>query len=252
MSTPGIRPAFAGMIALLTACSAGAQETEQARDTAESMPATGAAQAAPNTLTDAERQAGWRLLFDGRTLDGWRGYRQEEPRGWEVVDGMIRRSGPGGDIVTDEIFHDFELTADWKVEEGGNSGIFYRATLGLEQIYHGAPEMQVLDDERHPDGQNPLTSAGANYALHPAPRGVVHPAGDWNTARILVRGNHVEHWLNGQKIVEYEFQSDDWKQRVADSKFAEWPEYGQATEGRLGLQDHGDPVVFRNIKVRVF
>jgi hypothetical protein len=251
MSIPRPRPATAILAVFLAACTAGAQETPADNADGAAAPVEDTGQTMPNTLTQAERDAGWRLLFDGETLDGWRGYRQEEPVGWEVVDGMVKRTGRGGDIVTDEVFRDFELTLDWRVEEGGNSGVLYRAVLGLEQIYHGAPEMQILDDERHRDGQNPLTSAGANYGLHPAPRGVVHPAGEWNTARVVVNGNHVEHWLNGQKIVEYELHSDDWKRRVAESKFAEWPEYGMAEEGRIGLQDHGNPVVFRNIKVRV-
>jgi hypothetical protein len=250
MSIHTIRPVLAILAASLLACSAGAQEAQTADGATETAQADDV-QDMPNTLTAAEREAGWRLLFDGSTLDGWRGYRQEATTGWDVVDGTITRVGRGGDIVTNEIFDDFELTVDWRVEEGGNSGILYNATLGLEQIYHGAPEMQILDDERHPDGGSQLTSAGANYALHPAPRGIVRPAGEWNTSRILMQGNHVEHWLNGEKIVEYELLSDDWKRRVAESKFAQWPEYGQATEGRIGLQDHGNPVQFRNIKVRV-
>ncbi|HSR42804.1 MAG TPA: DUF1080 domain-containing protein, partial [Longimicrobiales bacterium] len=209
-------------------------------------------QEAPNTLTAAERQAGWRLLFDGETTDGWRGYMMDEvPDGWTVEDGLLTRSGPGRDIVTVERYADFELAAEWRLEPGGNSGILYRVVEGPEQTYHSGPEMQVLDDARHPDGGSPLTSAGANYGLHPAPRGVVRPAGEWNQARILVDGNHVEHWLNGEKIVEYELGSDDWERRVAESKFAAWPPYGRADEGHIALQDHGDRVWYRNVKIRV-
>lgn len=212
----------------------------------------GAQEAAMNTLTAAEKAAGWTLLFDGKSLEGWRAYEAGKPAaGWAVVDGALTRVGSGGDIVTSGMYRNFELTLEWNVEPGGNSGVFYRAAPGSKWIYHSAPEMQVLDDERHADGKSPLTSAGANYGLHPAPRGVVKPAGQWNHVRLLVNGNHVEHWLNGQKIVAYELGSPDWLVLVAKSKFAEWPEYGKATEGFIGLQDHGNRVAFRNIKLRV-
>ena len=209
------------------------------------------AQEEMNTLTDAEREAGWRLLFDGRSLDGWRGYNMEGmPGGWTVEDGVLTRVGPGGDIITEAQFADFELAIEWRVEPGGNSGVFYRAAEGEERIYHSAPEMQVVDDANHRDGQSPLTRAGANYGLHAAPRGVVRPAGEGNDSRIVVRGSHVEHWLNGTKVVEYELGSVEWAALVADSKFVEWPAYGQAARGHIGLQDHGDRVWYRDIKVR--
>ena len=204
-----------------------------------------------NTLTAEERAAGWRLLFDGRTTDGWRGYmRDAMPDGWQAVDGELTRVAAGGDIITTDTFSDFELALEWKVGPGGNSGVFYRAIEGPELIYHSAPEMQVLDDAGHRDGGSPLTSAGSNYGLDPAPRGVVKPAGEWNAARVVVEGNRVEHWLNGEKVVEYELGSPAWLEKVANSKFNEWPEYGKAREGFIGLQDHGDRVAFRNIKVR--
>ena len=133
---------------------------------------------------------------------------------------------------------------------GGNSGIFYRATEGTELIYESAPEMQVLDDAAHADGGSRLTSSGALYGLYPAPEGIVRPAGEWNTARIIVQGNHVEHWLNGTKIVECEIWSPDFTERVQQSKFAEWPPFARAARGHIGLQDHGDRVAFRNIRIR--
>lgn len=202
-------------------------------------------------LTSAERAAGWRLLFDGTSLSGWRGYgRQDMPAGWTARDGMLVRESRAADIITTERFRNFELALDWMVHAGGNSGIFYRAAEGHEAIYFSAPEMQVLDDAVHADGRSPLTSAGAAYGLYPAPRGVVKPAGEWNAARILVNGRHVEHWLNGRKVVEYELHSADWKARVAASKFSEWPAYGQAPEGHIGLQEHGDWVAYRNIRIR--
>lgn len=233
----------AAVVVVLAAC-AGGQEAAgtQARASEDPM----------NTLSEAEREAGWTLLFDGLSLDGWRGYNMDGlPGGWAVEDGLLTRTGPGGDLITREQFDDFELTVDWMVEEGGNSGIFYRAAEGEERIYHSAPEFQVLDDPHHADGADPVTSAGSNYGLNPAPRGVVRPANEWNTARIVVRGVRVEHWLNGSKVVEYELHGAEWDELVANSKFVEWPAYGQAPRGHIGLQDHGDRVWYRNMKVRV-
>jgi hypothetical protein len=210
------------------------------------------AQQRHNALTAEERAAGWELLFDGRSLDGWRAYRSEGlPDGWAARDGTLVRVGEGGDVITDRVYADFELSVDWRVEEAGNSGVFYRAALGEDRIYHSAPEMQVLDDERHPDGRSPLTSAGSNYGLHAAPRGVVRAAGEWNRARVVVDRDHVEHWLNGTRVAEYTLGSPEWEALVANSKFGEWPAYGRATQGHIGFQDHGDPVWYRNVKVRV-
>lgn len=207
--------------------------------------------AARDLLTETERAEGWRMLFDGRTTDGWRGYKQQSaPAGWQAVDAALTRVGGGGDIITSEQFGDFELALEWKVGPAGNSGVFYRVTESAEESYHTGIEMQVLDDAGHADGQSRLTSAGSLYGLYPAPAGVVKPAGQWNSARILVRGNHVEHWLNGQQVVEAELWSPDWNTRLAASKFTEWPGYARATRGHIGLQDHGDRVAYRNIKIR--
>ena len=204
-----------------------------------------------NRLTAAERAAGWQLLFDGNSLEGWRGYNSEfMPTGWSVENGLLTRTGPGGDIITEQQFGDFELYLEWLVGPGGNSGVLVRAVEGQEEVYHGAPEMQLLDDAGHPDGRSPLTSAGSNYGLHGAPRGIVKSAGEWNSSRIVVVNNQVEHWLNGDKVVEYELGSADWLRRVANSKFAQWPAYGRASRGHIGIQDHGDRVSFRNLKVR--
>jgi hypothetical protein len=204
-----------------------------------------------NSLTDAERDSGWRLLFDGESLNGWRSYYSDDlPGGWRVEQETLHRFDGGGDIVSADEFSNFELSLDWRVAEAGNSGIFYLAALGSDNIFMSAPEMQVLDDAGHHDGQNPLTSAGANFGLHPAPRGVVKRAGEWNHARIVVESGRVEHWLNGEKIVEYVLGSDEWLDLVRASKFNDWPEYGLARSGHIGLQDHGDPVWYRNIKIR--
>jgi Domain of Unknown Function (DUF1080) len=204
-----------------------------------------------NTLSAEERAAGWRLLFDGKSTAGWRGYGMDTmPSGWQAVDGLLTRVSRAADIITRDQFGDFELTLDWKLEPGGNSGLFYRAVEGLEWIYHGAPEYALLDDARHNDGKNPLTSAGSVHSVYAPPRGVVKPAGEWNTSRLVAKGTHVEHWLNGQKVVEYEQGSPDWAKRVAASKFAVWTRYGIAMKGHIGLQEHGGRAEFRNIKIR--
>ncbi|MCC7133263.1 MAG: DUF1080 domain-containing protein [Gemmatimonadales bacterium] len=208
--------------------------------------------AAANTLTEAERRDGWKLLFDGKTTAGWRSYgKRELASGWQVVDGALTRVGLAGDIVAAEEFANFELALEWSVAKGGNSGIFYRGIEGPDPIFRSAPEMQVLDDAEHADGKSLLTSAGSNYGLYPVPRSVAAPAGQWNQARIRVSGNQVEHWLNGIKVVEYQLGSDEWRARVKASKFAAWPAYGTARRGLIGLQDHGDRVAFRSIKIRV-
>ncbi len=207
---------------------------------------------APNSLTPDERSSGWRLLFDGRTGAGWRGFKSDTlPSGWSVVEGALTRVGEAGDIVTRDKFRNFELALEWKIAPGGNSGIFYRASEDDDAIYWTAPEMQVLDDAGHRDGQSRLTAAGSDYGISPSPAGVVKPAGEWNRVRIVVNGNHVEQWLNDVKVVEYELGSPDWEARVKASKFAPHPHYGRNTEGYIGLQDHGDRVAFRNIKIRV-
>lgn len=238
-----LRSRFASACLLaITACVPGNADVDEPR-------------AAPDpaaVLSAAARQDVWRPLFDGTTTAGWRGYnRADMPQGWEVVDGALTRTGAGGDIITTEQFANFELSLEWMIAEGGNSGVFYRAVESSDPIYFSAPEMQVLDDARHPDGAARITAAGSNFALHAASAGVVKPAGEWNAARVVVNGSHVEHWLNGTKVVEYELGSDDWKRRVAESKFSEWPAYGKATRGHIGLQDHGDRVAFRNIMIRV-
>lgn len=205
-----------------------------------------------NTLTATEQQEGWRLLFNGRNTDGWRGYRKQSvPAGWKVVNGsLVRAAADAGDIITTEVFRNFRLALDWKVADGGNSGIFYRATEQGDYVWQSASEMQVLDDSRHADGKSPLTSAGSNFALYPAPRGASRPAGEWNSAELVVDGAHVEHWLNGVKLLEFDLGSPDWLERVSKSKFAAMPLYGRAPDGHIGLQDHGDRVEFRNIRIK--
>lgn len=208
---------------------------------------------AMNTLTPQEQQAGWKLLFNGKTLDGWRNYKKTTVGpGWTVVDGVLTRSGDNaGDIVTVDKYKNFELALDWRISEGGNSGVLYRGTEDNDYIWQSAPEMQILDNERHADGKREVTSAGSVFDVYGVPASAANPAGQWNSVRVVANGNHIEHWLNGKKVVDYTINSDEWKARVAASKWKSTPTYGQSPEGYIGLQDHGDKVEFRNIRIRV-
>jgi Domain of Unknown Function (DUF1080) len=194
----------------------------------------------------------WRPLFDGRSLDGWRGYKNAPvPAGWKVADGALVKDAPVADIVSRDEFGDFELELEWKIGEAGNSGIFYRGTEEYEHIYWSAPEYQLLDDLKASDNKTRLTCAGAAYALYPSPAGHLKPVGDWNATRIVARGAHVEHWLNGVKLLEYELWSPDWEAKVKASKFKDWPNFGRAKRGHLALQgDHQGSLGFRNIRIR--
>lgn len=210
-----------------------------------------------NQLTEAEKEQGWQLLFDGKSMEHFRGFRKDEvPAGWKVVDGAITLADKGaGDIISKEQYDNFELSIDWKIAEGGNSGIFYHVSedTTYANTYSSGPEMQVLDDERHPDakkGVNGNRQAGSLYDLLPLSTPAVKPAGEWNTARLVVNNGHVEHWLNGKKVVEYELWTPTWDSMIQNSKFASMPGFGSERTGHIALQDHGDPVWFKNIKIR--
>lgn len=223
-----------------------------------------------NSLSDSERESGWELLFDGEKLDKWRGFRGETvPPGWQVEDGQlafIAEHGEEGfgDLMTIEQFANFELSLEWKTAPCGNSGVLFRVTEDSEQEWHTGPEVQIVDategcwsDYRADDSERAQGSdlkfsqfSGANYDLHEPTSDVVKPVGEWNQMRILVDGPHVEQWLNGEKMVEYELWGQEWKDIVAASKFSEYPKYGLNETGHIVLQDHGKSVWFRNLKIR--
>lgn len=201
----------------------------------------------------AEEDDSVKVLFDGTNLDQWRGYANEEiGAGWKIEDGTLMFDGEsgGGDIVTREAFGNFELMFDWKVSEGANSGIMYRVSLGDPAPYFSGPEYQILDDAVHADGKNEMTSAGALYAMYAAQDKKLETVGEWNTAKIVLDGNHVEHWLNGVKVVEVDLHSDDWNEKLAASKFRDWEKFGKNESGHIAFQDHGDQVWYRNIRVK--
>lgn len=200
----------------------------------------------------ADAASGWQSLFDGQSMDQWRGYHNEDISGWHVDSGMITKSHGAADLITKKQYANFELELDWRLSTGGNAGIFYRGTEEYDHIYWSAPEYQLLDDATAPDGRKRITAAGSDYAVYPSPAGYLKPAGQWNSTRIIVNGNHVEHWLNGHKLLEYELGSADWAAKVAASKFKAWPNYGKATTGYIGIQgDHNGELSLRNIRIRV-
>jgi hypothetical protein len=153
--------------------------------------------------------------------------------------------------MTVEEYGDFEMRFEWKITEYGNSGVIYRIATTEPYPWHTGPEYQILDDARHPDGQNRITSAGSNYAVNEPVKNVAKPVGKWNEGRIIAKGNHVEHWLNGVKVVDYEFGSADWQKRVQASKFGKIPPYGTVKRGYIALQDHESVVIYRNLKIKV-
>lgn len=219
-----------------------------------------------NKLSEAEKKEGWILMFNGKNTDGWRGWQREDTPGvWTVEDGTLFCKGMTGDeaspgqkgyLIYDEQFGNFHLKVDWKISEGGNSGIFYLgAEEGHNSIVETAPEMQVLDNERHPDatkGKNGNRKAGALYDLVPAVPQNARPAGEWNSAEVIVKDGHLQHIQNGQVVVSVQLWTEDWKELVSGSKFPgireDW--YDVPRKGYIGLQDHGDDVWFKNIKIK--
>jgi Domain of Unknown Function (DUF1080) len=247
-------------VALLLACAA-AGAPAQTRSATDRV----------NTLTPAERAAGWRLLFDGHTLAGWRGlgYDSVPTAHWVVTDGTIKKIASGnvpkladgqplngGDLMTVDSFGDFEVTWEWKVTPGANSGLKYNVSeeLSVKTAPNHAAlgfEYQILDDDRHVDGKLPSHRAGALYDLIAPNRPThVHPVGEWNQSKVIFRARHGEHWLNGEKLLEFDLGTARMDSALASSKFRSIPWFGERRRGHLVLQDHGDEVYFRNIKVR--
>jgi glucose/arabinose dehydrogenase len=206
-----------------------------------------AAEPPPNTLSKIERMSGWKLLFDGRSTEGWRNYRQDGiSEGWQVVDGALTRAERAGDIVTESQYDRFELSLEYRIAPGGNSGVMYHVTEDSAQPWHSGPEIQILDARR---GRDPQRS-GWLYQLYRAGEDATRPAGEWDQLYIKVAPGQCATYMNGVRYYVYNKGDADWDQRVAESKFARFPQFGKATRGHICLQDHGDAVAFRNIKIR--
>ncbi|MDP4536672.1 DUF1080 domain-containing protein [Alkalimonas collagenimarina] len=194
----------------------------------------------------------WQWLFDGSSMDAWMqadGSALRAP--WEIVDGaLVLTAGGGGDILTRDSFGDFELELEWQISHGGNSGIFYRVHSDIRPVWFSGPEYQLLDDANYPAHPDPIQQSASVFDLYPPQQSVAKPAGEWNQTRIRIKNQQVEHWLNGIKVVSFTLGSDDWNQRVANSKFSDLELFGRLPEGRIALQDHDDVVKFRAIRIR--
>lgn len=221
--------------------------------------AAGASAQAP-TLSKKEQKAGWKLLFDGKTTTGWRGYKsQEAPAAWKVENGVLffdadakKAGAKGGDIMTAEAYENYELEIEWKISEGGNSGIIFgvHEDPKFGATYQTGPEMQVLDDDKHADGKIHKHNSGDLYDLIASPSRYAKPVGEWNKAKIIKKDGKLTLIFNGHKTAEVVIGSEEWNQLVAGSKFKSWDGFGKYQKGHIALQDHGDKVWYRNIKIR--
>jgi hypothetical protein len=212
------------------------------------------AQDEPETAAPQPEQEEWTVLFDGSNLDAWRTFKKEQPADqWQIQDDALMLTGKGGgDLITKEEFENFELTLDWKISECGNSGLFFNVVEAdtLKATYHSGPEFQLLDNDCHPDAKIEKHRAGDNYDLQKSTEETVKPVGEWNSIRLVVNDGQVQHWMNGTKVIEYTLWTPEWEEQVANSKFAQFPAYGKARQGHIALQDHGDKVWFKDIKIR--
>jgi len=209
-----------------------------------------AAEPAHNTLTATEKAQGWTLLFDGKTLNGWREFKKATVgAGWQVVDGALTLTQPdkADDIITIGQYAEFDLQFDWKISKNGNSGVYYHVIEQGETGYQSGPEYQLLDNAH---GEPPLQRAGGLFGLYAPSIDATLPVGEFNHSRLVVDHGHVEHWLNGVKVAEYQLNSPEFKSRVAATKFAHWPLFATADTGYISLQDHHSVVAFRDIKIR--
>lgn len=217
--------------------------------------ATPSAHPGPRTTgQDLLRHGGrWQPLIGRDSAPLLRGWKHPGlPAGWTVRGGVLSKSGPVEDLESTRQYRDFDLEWQWKIGKASNSGVFYRATHEYDEIYWTGPEYQLVDDAHTDDGEHRITAAGSVYAMYPSPAGVVHPYGHWNSARLVVRGHHVEYWMNGRRIVDYHLDSPDWKKRVAASKFKAYPGYGLAPQGLIGIQgNHPGSVAIRGMRIKV-
>lgn len=207
-----------------------------------------------NTLSEKEKKEGWTLLFDGTTMNGWRAYQNKESDGWDVKNGELYCKEAGvnkrADLITNKEYENYELSIDWKISPKKNSGIIYMATEENAASYESGPEYQLIDDLGYPAKLSDKQLSGANYDMHPPTAKVARPAGEFNTTKIIINKGHVEHWLNGTKVVDYKLWTPEWEQLKANSKWKDVKPYGMSKSGHIALQDHGGGIAFKNIKLK--
>ena len=210
-----------------------------------------------NMLTDKEKKEGWQLLFDGSTMNGWRTYQNKASNSWEVMNGEIHckgsetdKSDKRADLIATGQYDNFELSVDWKISKGGNSGIMYHVTEAYDAPYLSGPEYQLIDDEGFSQKLEDWQKTGADYAMYTASSRPTKPVGEYNNSKIVFNNGHVEHWLNGVKVLEFEAWSADWNDRKSKGKWKDEAGYGMAKTGFICLQDHGSEAWFRNVKIK--
>ena len=235
---------LAAMLLMLTACDNKNTGEQAAED-----------QTPAETVTATQPAKGeWETLFDGNNLDKWRGFKKDDSdvNGWSIEDGVLTTDGGGGDLITKEQYDNFILELDWKISKGGNSGIVYRSTEdGYDATWHTGPEYQIIDGDGYKNKLEDVQKTGANYAIQaPKSRPVKKAGEEFNHTKIVVDGSHVEHWLNGEKVLEYELGTPEWEARVKETKFKDMPDYGKAKKGHIALQGHSDKVWFKNIRIQ--
>ena len=245
---------FLIILILSASCSMPSKETQETKQ--DTTRVTGEVPVV-NKLTDRQQSEGWKSLFDGTTLSGWKIYRNLENDSWEVHDQTLHckakskdANNKRSDLITIDQYENFEFTFDWKIAPKSNSGIMFHVTEEFEQPYATGPEYQLIDNEGYPEKLRDVQLTGANYDMHVANVTTLNAPGEWNSGKIIVQQNHVEHWLNGTMVVSYELGTAEWKAKLKQSKWKDYPSYGLAQKGHLDLQDHGDEVWFRNLFIK--
>jgi hypothetical protein len=208
-------------------------------------------------LTEAQKAEGWKILFDGQSLNGWRMFKNEPNNSWEVIDGTLHckpfdeeKENLRSDLITNDQYDNFELSLEWKISAQGNSGVIYRVTEAFDQPYKSGPEYQILDDGGYPGESKPTNMTACSYDMYSLPHKKLNPVSEWNTTKIVANGKTIEHWLNGEKVLTYEIGSTDWMKRKEGSKWRDEAGYGMTAKGHIDLQDHQHEVWFRNIIIK--